>query len=411
MFCHACGTQIPDQSKFCPSCGVSLLQQQAVTTSIPVQPVANAASKAPLSKKSKLLILVGAVVILCAVVFFVLLAGKTAKYKEAMTLMESGQTQQALDSFTALKNYRDSQTYATQCQSYLTYEQAAARKADEQYAEAASIFASLGDFEDAVAQAEECRDSDAYQTALSLKESNQLEQAYEAFVQLGTFRDSADLAAQCRVQMDYDAACTFMQAKEYRQALNAFLALGAYEDSTELAQTCKNNLDYAAAEAALSQNKFYTAYELFSAMPDFSDSQERARLCIQETPKTGEQYRSSDFSKKTCPITIKTPDDGLNTYLKFYSDDNELVSCIFIEAGKSARVSLPAGNYQIKQATGKKWFGEAEMYGTRDASYYILTFGNGVMTTSLERNYTYTLTLRNAQDGNIGADSVDPGSF
>jgi hypothetical protein len=51
------------------------------------------------------------------------------------------------------------------------------------------------------------------------------------------------------------------------------------------------------------------------------------------------------------------------------------------------------------------------MFGTQDASYYVMTFDNGATVTALERNYTYTLTLRNAEDGNIGMDSVDPGSF
>jgi tetratricopeptide (TPR) repeat protein len=103
-----------------------------------------------------------------------------SKYKEAISLMETGQTQQAIDAFTALKNYRDSEVYAVECQNRLTYEQAEALKADGRYAEASSMFASLGNFEDAAEQSEECRNAGAYELAISLKDANELEQAYEA---------------------------------------------------------------------------------------------------------------------------------------------------------------------------------------------------------------------------------------
>ena len=69
MFCGKCGTQIPEESKFCPSCGTATTAETPAETVVPVEPAAPAA---PAKKKStpilitfimSLLILAGSIVI------------------------------------------------------------------------------------------------------------------------------------------------------------------------------------------------------------------------------------------------------------------------------------------------------------------------------------------------------------
>lgn len=420
MYCHACGKQMPEGSRFCPACGVEtapVLQQQNIT-----QQSAGAQSSKPDSmqipapivqpqKRKGIFLAGGAVVLVAIIIAAVMIISKATKYQNAISLMESGKLDQAITEFTQLKEYRDSEDQIFECQNRIAYNQAAALKTQKKYEEAYELFNSLLNYTDAADQAQDCQNFMDYNKAVALIESGDALQARDLFLRLGTFQDAAELAAQCKQKIDYDAARALLDAGQYQQALAAFQALGGYEDSSDLIIQCQHGLDYAAADTAYSQGKYYTAYTLYSAMPEYSDSSDRAQNCIQTAPKNGQTYRNDAYKSKSCPITVKTPDDGLNSYLKFYSENGDLVCCMFIASGKSARVSLPAGNYQIKEATGTNWFGEEEMFGLEGASYYALTFGDGATTTTLERNYIYTLTLRNASDGNVGMNTVDPSGF
>ena len=420
MYCHACGKQMPEGSRFCPACGAEtapVLQQQNIT-----QQSAGAQSSkpdgmqipAPIVKPKKrkgILLAGGAVVLVAIIIAAVMIIGKATKYKDAMSLMEFGKLDQAITEFKQLKGYRDSEDQIIECQNRITYNQAFTLKTQEKYKEASDLFNSLLNYADAADQVQDCQNYMKYDAAVTLIGSGDMQQARDLFLQLGAFQDATALAAQCQQNIDYDAARTLLDAGQYQQALYAFQALSGYKDSSDMIVQCQHGLDYEAAKIAYEQGKYYTAYTLYSAMPNYSDSADMAQKCIQTTPKTGQTYRNDAYKSKSCPITIKTPDDGLHSYLKFYSENGDLVCCMFIASGKSTRVSLPAGNYQIKEATGTNWFGEEEMFGLEGASYYALTFGDGAITTTLERNYIYTLTLRNASDGNVGMNTVDPIGF
>ncbi len=414
MYCHACGKQMPEGSRFCPACGAEtapVLQQQNIT-----QQSAGAQSSNPDSmqiptpivkpqKRKGVLFAGGAVVLVAIIITAVLIISKATKYQNAISLMESGKLDQAIAEFTQLKEYRDSEDQILECQNRIAYNQAAALKTQEKYEEAYGIFNSLPNYANAADQAQECQNFMNYNKAVDLLGSGDTQQARDLFVQLGTFQDAEELAIQCKQKLDYNAARALLDAGQYQQALSAFQALNGYADSSEMMVQCQHGLDYEAAETAYEQGKFYTAYTLYSAMPDYSDASEQAQNCIQKDPKTGQTYRNDAYKSKSCPFTIKTPDDGLNNYLKLYSDKGDLVACIFIASGKSARISLPVGIYQIKIATGNNWFGEAEMFGQQGASYY-----ESAENCALERNWVYTYTLR-SQEGNIGMNSVDPGGF
>lgn len=420
MYCHACGKQMPEGSRFCPACGAEtapVLQPHNITQqSAGVQPYELDSMQIPSpivkpQKRKGLLLAGGAVVLVAIIITAVMIISRATKYQNAISLMESGKLDQAITEFTQLKEYRDSEDQILECQNRIAYNQAAALKTQEKYEEAYEIFNSLPNYADAADQAQECQDFIHYNKAVDLLGSGDTQQARDLFVQLGTFQDSEELAIQCKQKLDYNAARALLDAGQYQQALSAFQALNGYADSSEMIIQCQHGLDYESAKTAYERGKFYTAYTLYSAMPDYFDSSEQAQNCIQTAPKTGQTYRNDAHKSKSCPITVKTPDDDLNSYLKFYSENGDLVCCMFIASGKSARVSLPAGNYQIKEATGTNWFGEEEMFGLEGASYYALTFGDGATTTTLKRNYIYTLTLRNASDGNVGMNTVDPSGF
>lgn len=108
--------------------------------------------------------------------------GKMGSYKEACSLMESGDYQKALSIFTELGEYKESAQMVTACE---------------------------------------------YGIACTLLESGDYEAAMEAFVKLGKYEDSAEKVLECRYQM----AVSSFDLEDYAAALDLFTELGDYKDS------------------------------------------------------------------------------------------------------------------------------------------------------------------------------------
>lgn len=134
------------------------------------------------------------------------LTGCDAKdYTTAIGYYEEGQYQQALELFTGLGDYADSQAMAALCQQYVDY------------AEAQALFAA-GD----------------YQAALDL------------FTGLQMYKDSPLMVFSCQ----YHIGMAHLAAGEYRQAIDWLMPLGNYEDCREQVVIAKWHYLYQHIEAA-----------------------------------------------------------------------------------------------------------------------------------------------------------------
>lgn len=102
-------------------------------------------------------------------------------------------------------------------------------------------------------------------------------------------------------------------------------------------------------------------------------------------------------------FTIKSPKDAAeSTFIKIYTENDVLVSSVFLESAKNAKVKLPTGKYKIKTAYGMDWYGAQDMYD--DEGYYkMLTFEGGADTYAFKSSRVYTLTLGGVKNGNVGA--------
>lgn len=415
MYCPKCGVQIPNEARFCPDCGEAV--KFIATQGNPYQ--STPSSFVPLGmaikpkktggKRRTILIVSACVFVLACAILIPVLGAKEARYKEAIALMDSGEVPQAQEAFIALGNYKESDELSLKCRNMLDFDAAKAQMDAGEYAEAKQAFVKLGDYDQASKMAIQCQDKMDYDAAVVLMDANNNEKARDAFLKLGNFEDSAELAKECKNRMDYDAAKALMENHDYQKALFAFRALADYSDSEELTVECQNKMDYEAATIAFDQGKYYTAYIIFKSIGDYADSATCANACYQTTPKNGEVYRNPAYSSKKCSLTISTAADGYDNYLKFYTDNDELVATVFIASGQKARIKLPVGTYKIKAATGMDWFGAEEMFGD-EGFYQLLTFGNDV-TTTFKSNYTYTLSLRSVKDGNVGGQPQDRKKF
>jgi tetratricopeptide (TPR) repeat protein len=364
-----------------------------------------------------------AVLIACAAAFVLVAAAiaiplvsaaiKKSNYEEAVALMEGGQYEGAMSAFAELGSYEDAATLYASCENSLAYDKAAALMSAGSYEEAAEAFALLGGFEDASSQAEECLRAKAYGDATALLAAADYAKAYELFQPLGAYKDAAALAKNCQNTLGYQEATAAMDAGDYGAAQRLFEGLvdQRVKDSEALLTLCRNIQSYAEAEEALAEGKYYTAFKLFRDLGDYEDAEGRADLCEQEYPGTGTLYRNEAFKGSAVTLKIKTPkDDPRPTFIKIYTQQGELVASVFIQGGQTPSIKLPANIYQIRSAYGERWFGPDEMFGDEDAVYQTLIL-EGSENYAFKSGYIYTLTLRDAVNGNAGTRNEDRGEF
>ena len=418
MQCGNYGAENREEAKFCKKSGGPLPPD--METPVTVTENDTVPSETPPEKQTgtkrcgKKIFLMAAVILLaaCVILAFVFTGVTNAnRYDRAAALMNAGEFMQAKDEFTKLSAYKDSAAQAENCQKISDFIAAAKLMEAGKYDEAKHAFEALGDYTGAREKAQECQNAIDYHAALSLLNEGKLQEALAAFNKLGSFSDAAAKANECQLSLDYEVAKALMDQGDISGARSAFSALGGFKDSAQMAQNCQSSIDYAAADAAFQQGNYYTAFVLFSSLGSYNDSAARAESCKQHSA-TGELYRNPAFASKACQIMIKTPDDGYSTYIKIYSGNN-LVSEVYSTSGKQMNVKLPSGTYDIRIAYGKNWFGTDEMFGD-DGVYKVLVFdNNGTQTPGItfSSNYIYSLSLRQDDGGNAGAQTVGRGSF
>lgn len=355
--------------------------------------------------------------------------------------------------FDALKDYKDSKTLSKDCQNHIDYNDAVSKLDAGEYEEALEIFTKLGNFEESKTKADECQKMITliadYDNAQSLFTSGKYKEARQAFTDLGDYEDSAEMADKCGMLVDYLAAVQIFNEGHFTEAKEAFekvrkdwpeaddwlselsrepidnktaicdtniaydkaMALfdkgdlagakkgfDAIKEKVGLSDARKQNMSaaykYMDAMDLFNNGSFYDAYLLFNQL-GIKDSDEMAKKCIQPTPGTGETYRNPNFAGANCSLAIYPPtDDGNSNYLKLYTTDEQLVSCIFIQSGGSGYLELPGGLYIIKCAYGSgPWFGETDMFGD-EGNYYIMELEDGNYVVNIEAGYDWELTLR-----------------
>ena len=394
-----------------------------------------------LSKKALIPIIASGVVVLALIVvgavYLITQSMRNAEYEDAIQLMDRGNYVEALAIFENLGTHNTSAERAVEAQLRIDYYAAVRLMDRSNYSEAKTAFEALGTFRDSASLAIKCQMIMDYNEAMTLMEANSFEEALVAFTALGDFRNSAEMADVCQLEIDYAIALEYMEAGDYILAGELFFALGFFRDSAELAEECVNRINYEealnlfnasnyadalllldplvavdfrdSAELALeAQNTilymmaeehyeeglFYTAFDIFMSLGNFRDAADRAEQCIQEHPSTGQLYRNQDFTGTAVEIRLRTPsDDERPTLVKIYTEDEVLVSTIFIRAGASSTVRLPVNTYMIKIAYGDNWFGEYEYFGDENAFYLTLQLEGG-RTHAFRRNFIYTITLR-----------------
>lgn len=361
------------------------------------------APPAPKKKKKTMKILliaaIALVVILAAVLIPLSLSNKKkqVRYDEGATLLEKGEYEEALEIFEELKDFNDSKDKSKLAKQGLEYESAIKKMNTGRYNEAIDAFEELGNFKDSSALAAKCQKVLNYEKAKVLFDAGNYEEAETLFKSAGDYRDASQLAVQSGAQVDYAEAKLLMESGDYIAAKELLLPLDSaiIPERDELISECDNMGDYIAAQELLTAGKNYDAYKIFKELGDFQDAPTLSSDCTVANPRTGEVYRNDDYTGTCCTLKIVPPkSDGSKTYVKIYTSDGTLVSCVFINAGDQAQIKIPPDDYKIKAAYSfGPWFGETDMFGDEGVYQGLLASDTSDIFT-LKANYIYTLTLR-----------------
>ena len=153
------------------------------------------------------------------------------------------------------------------------------------------------------------------------------------------------------------------------------------------------------------------------AIPKLVETSDNARVKLNvekssvpevELPYTGNVNNYSSETK-IAPFAIETS-GGANYFVKLkdiYS--NQTVMEFFIRGGERISTKVPLGTYQITYASGKKWYGYNNLFGS-DTSYNKTDQNFNFKQTS-QGVSGYTITLYQVSNGNLSTSRLSPSEF
>ena len=328
-------------------------------------------------------------------------------YENAKQNMERGNYTEALSALEQIPDLKEATTLAHQCRDRIAYAEAQALFSSEAYEEALIQLDGIDDLPEAETLRQNCLDILTYRDAMEKYTMGAYAEAAELFAKVPHIENSTALLAECKQKAHHEKIQVALDSRSWADALALLNEdLGQdYPNRNEVVSSCQTHLKYEQAEKALSDGNNYTAFMLFTALGDFEDAATRAKACSVSRPANGETYRNSSYAQRDCQQQIRTPNDGIYTYMKIYAkqgDREELVSCIFIHPGKSVSIYLPAGKYIYKVAYGSgDWYGEKEMFGD-EGDYQRVGGSSFVFEREKLKNQYYELKLR-VSKGNTGS--------
>ena len=361
----------------------------------------------------KILAILIPAVLLCLAAFLVItkviLPGNA--YKNAVSLFEAGQYDEAIAAFEAMDGYKDSAEQVELVKQEKAYQAALSLFENKQYDEAVRAFKALGSYKDSKEQIElvqEAKYEPDYQAAIALFEAGKYDSAIAAFEALGDYKDSAEQAVKCgeaKAEEAYQAALALLEKKQYDKAIAAFEALGDYKDSAEQAVKCGEAKSEEAYQKALSleeSGESYAAATAYYAVGDYKDARERCfalwgTLTQRETLSAGFDHTVGlkadgtviavgDYRGGQCNVgdwtdivavaagdehTVGLKADGtvVATKVPWYTNEGQCnvgdwADIVAVSAGDKHTVGLKADGTVV--AVGYNVYGQCEVGGWRD---------------------------------------------
>ena len=179
--------------------------------------------------------------------------------------------------------------------------------------------------------------------------------------------------------------------KAYVEEANAQMKDKHYEAADNLLSTCAER--YASAN----QN-------------DVKAAQKKLDKAIAE-PKNGQVF-DTKARGGYCELTVKSGNTPV--YIKVVSKkDESVIATFYIRKDSSSKIKIKDGSYSLRYATGDKWYGEKDLFGSGTRYYSADTTLEMKTTRSGNRiSYqTYTITLYTVAGGNLSTSKIPQDKF
>ena len=179
--------------------------------------------------------------------------------------------------------------------------------------------------------------------------------------------------------------------KAYVAKANALMKKSGYEAAEKLLTECRER--YPSAD-----------------MTDVNKALNTLKKAITE-PANGKVF-TAKAKGGYCTLKLNAGDSPVFVKIINEKDPDSFVS-IYVRANKSATVHIKNGDYILKYATGSKWYGSRDLFGTDTRFYSADTTLE--MTTSRSGNYIYyqqyTITLYTVAGGNLSTSAISSEDF
>lgn len=249
-----------------------------------------------MKKKRIIIICSSLIVILCVCVLSFVLTKNLRIYNKATQQMDSGDYDNAIQTFTSIQDYKDSSQQINECY----YQKALNYINEKDYTEANKIFRQIPDYEKTQDGINECN----YQQALDFINELKYKDAIRILKDLD-YKDSSDIL----VDTQYTLACDLLEREQYLDAIDIFKSI-TYKDSAEKCIEAK----YDFSTYLISKERYEDAIEYLSNL-NYKDSED---LLIECQYNIGKKYYT-EKNYESALIYL----EGLN-----YKDSNDIVEYI-----------------------------------------------------------------------------------
>lgn len=291
------------------------------------------------------------------------------------------------------------------------YESAIKLVEEKNYTEAIEIFTSLGEYEDSQKQIEECK----YQNALLLIEAEDFTAAKTALEELKGY--NADV--ETKIQLcDYSIAKQTLEKGKYDDAAKLFEALKDYGDSAEMVKECS----YRKALSLIEGKKYEQAIEILLTVKKYSDSQEKineAKYLYVTENLSNENETTIKYIKELAKIKYRnsvdlkeqllgtSSDSSLKFFVNTSSTDTEtaLDSVSHLRSAYFHVVALDETYYgeklTLKYTTQYNYSSSSTVTFSQDNTSAMVVYPP-----TSTSNYTVTFSIHTADGTNIGSQKI-----
>ncbi len=212
--------------------------------------------------------------------------------------------------------------------------------------------------------------------------------------------------------------CLYIIRQEKAAEQQKLSSSAAKESNILLKTMAPEKYDYLAGLAFWIRGEFYDASEHFKYCGR-DDADALVEACKQPWPATGLLYQNPNYVSNDVHliIEVQSRDPAYAGMYRIVAQNGDTAANLFIGGAASADVWLPGGIYEIKEGTGKFWYGNRDLFG-KSGSYETMLFyefeGQDTLT-YFEPGYEWiisvNITQSDATGSSVGSEWTDYDSF